>query len=152
MAASTRWPRCASAVSLSLASTVAVRDVPGCTVLGRLHLDVKLRVLLDNLVWQILFDAQSEFPLENASEPFAEEALEAGDSGPWVDGGVVHGVLADEDGAVVGEGDPGGDAVVEHGLGRLAVLVAGDAGVSVAQVDGDDSRPGGYVAGSGGQS
>jgi hypothetical protein len=40
--------------------------------------------------------------------PFAEEALEAGDSGPRIDGGVVHGVLADEDGAVVGEGDPRG--------------------------------------------
>ena len=118
---------------------MAVRDVPGCTVLGRLHLDVKFYVLLDDLVWQILFDALSKFLLENASGPFAEEALEAGDSGPGVDGGVVHGVLADEDGAVVGEGDPGGDAVVEHGLGRLAALVAGDARVSVAQVDGDDS-------------
>jgi hypothetical protein len=33
-------------------------DVRGCAVLDRLHLDVKLYVLLDDLVWQILFDAR----------------------------------------------------------------------------------------------
>ena len=56
-----------------------------------------------------------------------------------IDGGVVPGVLADEDGAVVGEGDPGWDAELEHGLGLAAAPVAGDAGVGVAEVDGDDS-------------
>jgi len=48
---------------------------------------------------------------------------------------VVLGGLADEGSAVVGEGDPGGDAELEHGVvvGRLAGAgVAGDARVGVA--------------------
>lgn len=64
-------------------------------------------------------------------QPFAEEAFEAGEGGVDMSG-LVPGVLADEDPAVVGEGDPGGDAEMEHG-----VAVAGDARVGVAQVDGD---------------
>ena len=44
--------------------------------------------------------------------------------------------LADEGSAVAAEGDPGGDAELEHGLG-LAGGVAGDAGVGVAQIDDD---------------
>jgi len=45
--------------------------------------------------------------------------------------------LADEGSAVAAEGDPGGDAELEHGLGLAGGGVAGDAGVGVAQIDDD---------------
>ena len=69
----------------------------------------------------------------------AKEALEPGDGGLGIDDGVLPGVVADEDGAVVGNGDPGWDAELEHGLGFAGPIIAGDAGVGIAQVDGDDS-------------
>lgn len=93
------------------------------------HLDVSHRAPVDDLVQQVLGGS----PHLRRAEPRPEEALEAGDGG-----GVVLGSLADEGVAVAGEGDRGGDAEPEQRRRISLVAVAGDAGVGVAEVDGDD--------------
>lgn len=76
--------------------------------------------------------------------PSVHEAHEARDGRPGADGGVIHGGLAGE-GAVLRDGHPGRDAklvVVAPGAGAGPSpgpgiqVVAGDARVGVAEVDG----------------